>query len=193
MLEKRFQKSCPRWVSIPTDPREAACLFWDYLYSTVAALRGNVCQKSQSIGKKGLKKGQCIWANDFTNSSDSNKNKFCQFCRMCSFLFTASGGKRCSDALRHGKKSSSRSVLAEQRPLSCIQAGQFCFILIVLYKFIVSEKLNLICKQPMWNPMEFELGGEPTGGINSTAARWMLMYPITCLLAVASFFSSLQK
>lgn len=54
----------------------------------------------------------------FTNMSDSKKNKACQFCRMCSFLFTASGGKKHSDALKHdGKGYPSKTALAEEKPL----------------------------------------------------------------------------
>lgn len=65
-----------------------------------------------------------------TNSSDSKKNKPCQFCRMCSFLFTASGGKKRSDALKHdGKRYPSKSALAEEKPPSFTLDGQFCITL----------------------------------------------------------------
>lgn len=66
----------------------------------------------------------------FPNISDSKKNKLCQFCRMCSFLFTASGGKKHSDSLKHdGKRYSSKRVLAEERPHSFTMDGRFSFSL----------------------------------------------------------------
>lgn len=151
-VRETLPKSCPR-ARIHTHKPLGSCLsiLGVYLHSTVAALRGNVCQKSQFIKKLFLKQKHGSKKSDFTNSCDSNKNKLCQFCRMCSFLFTASGGKRCSDALRHGKKPSSRRVLAEPRPLSF---GHSCLILIVLYKFIVpGTKFDLQtadAKPPRW-------------------------------------------
>lgn len=64
----------------------------------------------------------------FPNSSDSKKNELCQFCRMCSFLFTESGGKKHSAALKHdGKRYSSK--LGEVRPHLFTTQGQSSFSL----------------------------------------------------------------
>lgn len=59
---------------------------------------------------------------------------------MCSFLFTASGGKKCSDALKHdGKRYSSNSVLAEERPHSFTLEDDFHSIRIMKRSFTITE------------------------------------------------------
>lgn len=87
---------------------------------------------------------------------------------MCSFLFTASGGKKCSDAPKHDEKRySSKSVLAEGRPLLFTLDGQSCFCLNGTIEtfagpFIDSRKklTHFSYTLPTWPS---ECGGEGTG------------------------------
>lgn len=98
------------------------------------AVQSHLAEISSKKKKKERKRCTCLifralspQNSCFTNSSDSKKNKPCQFCRMCSFLFTASGGKKRSDALKHdGKRYPSKNASAEKKPLSFTLDGQSC-------------------------------------------------------------------
>lgn len=177
------------WISASINPREAVSLFWCYLrlifHRVKASGRDFQLRKKEKskelephflIFKELPPKNSC-----FTNSSDSKKNKPCQFWRMCSFLFAASGGKECSDALKHdGKRYPSKCVWGEATLLHSgwTIPSQFDFHLKHMLIFIreIAEAFQL----QRWPDLASAfVGGRRRGNKNSTVAKWMSIRLIT--------------
>lgn len=113
---------------------------------------------------------------------------------MCSFLFTASRGKKRSDALKHdGKRYPSKSVLAEEKPLSFTLDGQSCINLNSIRDIHSHRPIYCINWRERWcisvshththihtPDLVPVFGGEGRqGGINITMAKWMSIHLIT--------------
>lgn len=114
------RREASAWSSTSINSRKAVSLFWFFTCIQLSLCGVKSFWQSFTIPPSFLKKKRCILLifkessaknSCFTNSFDSKKNKPCQFCRMCSFLFTASGGQKRSDAPKHnGKRYPSKSA-----------------------------------------------------------------------------------